>query len=284
MDRAFWQSVAEAEYALPPGHALTDLTEELLGYLGSTDAELRDDIALTTLATWIDAGRYSGAELRAIAARVARNLRQGLGEADSDAVFLRTFSALILGSVIDYDNAQPFLEPGEASEILDHALDYLAGERDLRGFVAGKGWAHSAAHAADLLTYLARSRHLGTGELRQILHAIADKITAPAEHSYIYKEDERLAITAMAALRRDLLDRAFVGEWVGRLAFRGAPPWHLAAATPGAASARHNAKNLLRSLYFQLCFAKHQPAIAGQLRADLAEALQELEQRFYQVG
>jgi hypothetical protein len=185
MERAFWQSVAEAEYALPSGHALADLTEELLGYLGSTDAGLRDDVALTTLAAWIDAGHYTAAELRSIAARMARNLRQGLGESGSDTVFLRSFSALILGSVIDCDNAHAFLEPGEARQILDQALDYLAGERDLRGFVAGKGWAHSAAHTADLLTYLARSRHLRAGELRQIVGAIADKVLAPIEHIYI---------------------------------------------------------------------------------------------------
>src|SRR5690349_4660045 len=102
MERAYWQSIAEAGFALPPDHALADLTEELLGYLGSADGDLRDDVALTTLATWIDAGRYSADELRALAGRTTQNLRHGLGATADDTVFLRSFSALILGSVIDY--------------------------------------------------------------------------------------------------------------------------------------------------------------------------------------
>lgn len=284
MDRAFWQSVANADYEPPAGHTLGALTDELLGYLGATDPELRDEIALTTLATWIEAGRYAAGELRAIAARMATNLRHGLGEAEGDAVFLRSFSALILDCVIDYDNQHAFLDASEARRVLDQALDYLAGERDLRGYVPTKGWAHSAAHTADLLTMLARSRHLRADELRQIMRAIADKLGANVEHVYIYKEDERLALTAMAVLRRDLLDRAFVGEWIDRLAFRdGAPSWYQAATSAAGACARHNAKNFLRSLYFQLCFAHSQPSIAPDIRATLAEALREMDQAFYRV-
>jgi hypothetical protein len=131
MERGFWQSIAAADFALPANHSLADLTEELLGYLGSPDGDLRDDVALTTLATWIDAGRYSAGELRAIAGRTAQNLRHGLGATADDTVFLRSFSALILGSVIDYDNSRPFLEPAEVRQILDQALDYLAAEAGL---------------------------------------------------------------------------------------------------------------------------------------------------------
>ena len=38
---------------------------------------------------------------------------------------------------------------------------WLLRERDLRGFVPGKGWAHAVAHGADALGTLARSPHVG---------------------------------------------------------------------------------------------------------------------------
>ena len=67
MDKAFWQAVLENDYAVPDGHSVTSLTPKLLAYLGSTDPELRDQIALSILATWIEcAGTYTNNQLRAI--------------------------------------------------------------------------------------------------------------------------------------------------------------------------------------------------------------------------
>src|SRR4029078_3939571 len=67
MDKAFWQAVLENECAVPDGHSVASLTPELLAYLGSTDPDLRDDIAFSILATWIGrVGAYTNDELRAI--------------------------------------------------------------------------------------------------------------------------------------------------------------------------------------------------------------------------
>ena len=52
-------------------------------------------------------------------------------------------------------------------------------ERDLRGFVAGKGWAHAVAHGADALGALARSRQSGRLELTVLLDVVADRLLAP---------------------------------------------------------------------------------------------------------
>jgi len=45
MDKEFWVSIAKNDYAIPKGYTLNELKEILFGYLGSTDPELRDDIA-----------------------------------------------------------------------------------------------------------------------------------------------------------------------------------------------------------------------------------------------
>ncbi|MBA2286746.1 MAG: DUF2785 domain-containing protein [Ktedonobacteraceae bacterium] len=41
-----------------------------------------------------------------------------------------------------------------------------------------KGWAHSAAHTADLLMVLANNRDLDAADLERILNAIAAKVQA----------------------------------------------------------------------------------------------------------
>jgi hypothetical protein len=45
MNKQFWQTLMENEYANPGGHSPDELTLELFSYLGSTNPELRDDIA-----------------------------------------------------------------------------------------------------------------------------------------------------------------------------------------------------------------------------------------------
>lgn len=44
-DRGFWREIAKNHYAVPEGQPVLPLLHELSGYLGSTDPELRDDLA-----------------------------------------------------------------------------------------------------------------------------------------------------------------------------------------------------------------------------------------------
>jgi hypothetical protein len=80
MEKAFWQSIADAEYALPTGHDRLVLTAELVEYLGSPDPELRDTFAYEILGTWVEDGGYLPDQLRDLAATMAANLQAGLGE------------------------------------------------------------------------------------------------------------------------------------------------------------------------------------------------------------
>src|SRR6266511_1820480 len=111
MDRSFWRVIANDENALPQGEWVAELTPELLGWLGSTDPELRDEFAYRILAAWIERGQYAPDQLRTIAKQMTANLEAGLGEDGTDSVFLRTYSVLILMEVVASDNVSPFLDP-----------------------------------------------------------------------------------------------------------------------------------------------------------------------------
>lgn len=154
MEKAFWQGIIDADYAMPAEHSLSDLTSELLALLGSTDAHLRDGIAYPILERWISRDLYTVNELRAMARQLGANLKRGLGEQGTDTVFLRAFSALVLAEIVYHHNThkEPFLKEEDVRQILEQSLVYYPAEQDLRGYVSGADWAHAAArplqHAA----------------------------------------------------------------------------------------------------------------------------------------
>ena len=55
---SYWQDVMAADYAVPGDRALSDLTEELVRGLASTNPQIRDALAYPTLATWLERGVY----------------------------------------------------------------------------------------------------------------------------------------------------------------------------------------------------------------------------------
>ena len=262
----FWQAIIEADYAVPAGSTVAALTAELLAALGATDPVLRDQVALSILADWLaKPGYYTHAELRAIAAHMGENLRVGIGEIGSDTVFLRSFSALILDCVVDYDTSNPFLASEELQHMLRQALDYLQAERDLRGYVLEKGWAHATAHTADLLSYLARNQHIAMYGLEQMLTAIANRVSQPVDLVYVYREEERLAFVVMIALRRNLLGLPFLTRWCRQLAQPlGETPWSQAATDQTLAYAYHNTAMFVQSVYLQLLCSVRPPGFFAE--------------------
>jgi hypothetical protein len=285
MDRSFWRVIANDENALPQGEWVAELTPELLGWLGSTDPELRDEFAYRILAAWIERGQYGADQLRTIAKQMTANLEAGLGEDGTDSVFLRTYSVLILMEVVAYDNVSPFLDPADLDGFLEAALGYLRRERDLRGWVPGPGWANAVGHTADLLMMLARSPHLGAAEMERILEAIADRLLTPAPAVFLHHEDERLAYAALNVLRRDLVDRPRLAAWLDRFT---APPgqdsWRAAFASEAEAAARANVTAFLRSLYFQVLLTGSPPPDLRDTLDAILQTLRRADIGFYDLA
>jgi hypothetical protein len=156
-----------------------------------------------------------------------------------------------------FEERATFLSKQEVLDWNNAALASLAKERDRRGFTAASGWAHAIAHVSDVLGDFARSRHLETRELEQMLHVIAEKIIEPCDVIYPFGEDSRLARTVRDVLLRDRVPMAFLKTWLDTLAHApGGGEWAsvLGLETcdiPGN-NARMNARSFLYSLYFQL--------------------------------
>jgi hypothetical protein len=238
------QLIAVNEYRVPAAVDYGQVTRDMLTHLGSIDAELRDQLIYTTFTKWARAGLYSSDQYRTLLSVLLddQHLLYGLGERDTDTVFMRSFSALLCVWPIYHHRQQPFLARQEVHATLDKVLYYFTRENDLRGYVEVKSWAHAVAHTADLLDELALCTEIDQAGLQRILAAIRVK-AATAETIYTAEEDERLAYAALTLLGRDVVPYVEVEVWIKSFApIERVGNWrqqHL------------NTKNFLRSLYFQ---------------------------------
>ncbi|MEI2611395.1 MAG: DUF2785 domain-containing protein [Candidatus Promineifilaceae bacterium] len=239
-----------AEQDAPPAAAeLPALLEAMMQFIGSVDPELRDSLIYPTFATWIESGLLAEDVLRRLFLQAVdeEHLYCGLDEAEGDRVFTRTFSLLLLPLILAVHRETPFLPPEEIQQVKERVLAYLPLEQDRRGYVPEKGWAHAAAHCADVLDDLALCAELGPGDLRAILGLAAATVAEP-RFVYTHDEQERMSIAAFAVLSRQVLSQNEVKEWLDGLA---------AAANQHQAMldrfyCRLNLKQFVTSLYFRL--------------------------------
>lgn len=255
-DRAYWKAIVDKDFAVPDGASVRDLLVDLSADLGSPDPELRDTFAYGIPAAWIYRDRrVDDATLRLLMDLWMRNLTVGIGETGNESVLLRSFSALDLSLIAALDNQAPFLTPDEFGRFLDAALDYLARERDVRGFVPGSGWHHSVAHTADLLKFLGRSPKIDAGGAKRILAAIGLK-TAASTTVWIWGEDDRLAAAVMSLLRRTDVDTTSFAAFADRTVTAWQQVWeNEAGIDPERYAAARNGRNLLAALEVRLALA-----------------------------
>jgi hypothetical protein len=268
-DPAFWRAVAANEFKVPTGPSMPAMLDALTGLLGSTDPVLRDDVAYSTLANWIYRQRVVSVEERRRLLGVWQlNLRAGLGEAGTPTVLRRSFSALALGTLAILDNEVPYLERSEFTSLLQAAVAYLRDEKDVRGFDSTLGWIHTVAHSADLLKFLARSRHLTRDEQALVLQAVAD-VVLRVETPLVHGEDERLARAVLSIAARSDLDDAAMAAFAKRVA----PERRSGAPTAATLAMDGNRRHLLVALHTVLSTDRRDLPTLVRTRALVLETL-----------
>ncbi len=270
MSGSYWKQVHADGLAVPSDRPLDDLTAELTRMLGSPDPAQRDGTAYPTLATWVDRGVYDDL-LGGLGDGMAAGLRVGIGESGTDSVFRRSFSALVLAECIARDNGRPLLPGGKILEWGDRLATWLLREKDVRGFVPGKGWAHAVAHGADA------HRH------RRRLTARRD----PRAHRPARRDRRPAHPAGRPALHRRRAGPAGDGDHAG------AAPQRRPAAGPRAVDRRlaaaagirgsyddrdpfligGNAELFLRALYLQLSLSSNPPVVRSDLLLVVVDAL-----------
>ncbi|MGH3098837.1 MAG: DUF2785 domain-containing protein [Streptosporangiales bacterium] len=245
---AHFEQLLRDDCALPANEPPDELAVELSGWLGSSDPHQRADVAYTLLSTWVRRGVYDDL-LSGLGDGMVTALRRGLGEDGTDTVFRRSSSALLLAKAITRDTQADLLHPATVIGWGDRALSWLVRERDLRGWVPGKDWAHAVAHGAELVLALAMSRHCEDGELTVLLDTVADRLLEPTDYRLVHAEDDRLAYATMGVLHRGLLGMEVLGPWLERVA----SGWQSDEAAPRERDVvAYNCSSYLRALHSQL--------------------------------
>jgi hypothetical protein len=267
-----WRRVSAADFSVPTDRRLSDLTAELTELLGTPDSENRE-LALEVLCTWIERGVYDDL-LPGLGDGIATGLLAGVGEQDTDSVFRRSFSALVVAEIIDRDTSRPRVTRTKIHEWGDRIATWFLKERDERGWVDGRGWAHPIAHGADAFGALARSPHCGPGELLVVLDVIGDRVVQPPVRPWYSGEHDRLALATLHVLRRGLVPYELIEAWLERIATAARPRRDGdEVAESDIFLQTGNAAGFLRALYLQLALGPSAPPRRTDLVLLLVEHL-----------
>jgi hypothetical protein len=150
------------------------LLDEMLSNIGSLDEKLRDEVIYSSFAKALKENRLSDKQKNYLLNQVfERNLLfAGIDKGKTDDTPIRTFSALLLASLVRNHNKNQWMNSEQLITVKRMALNYLLQETDNRGYVEGKGWYHAFAHGADLIVECVKSGIFSERDIVESLQAI----------------------------------------------------------------------------------------------------------------
>lgn len=191
----------------------SDFLDEMIENIGSTDPILRDKLIYTAFWTLISKDHLDKHQLEYILNKLLANqsLVMNIEQPTSDFVFTRSFTSLVYAAVLEYDASKQVINADIVRKVMDTTHDYMTKEKDVRGYVEHKGWAHAAAHGADLLDSLIKHPIATEEDARKVLQHIARFMTIA--RGYQDNEEERLSY-AFVTLTKHHLQESEITNWL----------------------------------------------------------------------
>lgn len=246
-DKYFLQSIVENNCRLPDDINIFEFSKALLSNYYSTDAQLRDELSNSILFSLIvEQEKLTPVQLEDLLLICIdeNHLLYRLGEAGTDSVFMRSFSALAVAAILIIDAKIVSLSESITRQAEEAVLRLAKEEKDWRGYVEEKGWAHAVAHVSDVLDEITQNRYMSQRDCEDVMMVVSHLAQVPAP--LFYEEDERLALTALRVIEQAKVEDGFLLRWLESFHIEELK-WDLASY-----SSRINAKNFLRSLSFHL--------------------------------
>ena len=238
------------------------LIEEMVLHIGSPDNELRDQLNYRLFIELLSYQLLTSEQMTFLVQTLQGNdyLYQKIGEVDTDSVFTRSFSALWLTALINVDSQLHFLPDDTAKNLLEICVPYLTKERDVRGFVGEKGWAHSIAHGADLASALISHPQFEIRLSPILLQGIKDSFWKGTV--YVDDEEERLVAIIDQLISKEFPEEILI-EWVEQVFDKLQFYLMEVGYTPQYFNARTNTLHFMKTLYFTLKFSQQMPELKG---------------------
>jgi hypothetical protein len=232
---------------------LNQLIKQMVVNIGSTDPELRDKLIYTSFYYLIKQDYLNLQQMKYLIETCLdqNHLFFCIGTTNDDSVFTRAFSTLVIALILGKDREDRFLPEEIVQQAINSSIQYLQQEKDTRGYVEEKGWAHSIAHGADLLDEAVKHPLFELTLANECLDTIGNCIFRETAH--IDDEDERL-IFAITALLEKGMDENLLEKWVINLSNEVTEMKNTSSYSPSFFRKNTNLNQFLKSLYFRLMF------------------------------
>jgi hypothetical protein len=262
-DAGFWKAIRQHNFSVPEHQSVGALVLEIADLAAETDPTLRDECGYEILVAWIYRDNLlSGEQLEALRRKLLPAMTSHIGESENDTIFRRSFSALYMSILAAQDLRKPFLSAAAFKETLDTALRCYAGEKDLRGYVPKKGWAHATAHVADLLKFLARNPQLSLEDQKRIVISVSQRCRTVAS-VFVWGEDARIAAALLSVVDRKDLDRSIFDEWFKALVADNKELWEMPKIDTAAYISVRTQTNVLAHLAAKIATQKDNEVMRG---------------------
>ena len=227
---------------------LIALIYEMLEHLGDPDSELREGLIFPALARIVGENLLSKEQYTHLMETCMgeRHLFYNLGE-KGDSIFMRSYSALLVASLINADAVSRFLTEDDYTIIKAKCIEYLESEMDTRGHVDGKGWAHAIAHGADMLLALVKHPLFTPQDFPAILETIETCLFKDA--AYVDAEDKRF-IFVLRGMKEKGFEDQMLGRWIERLCSKLNERYKSEGFSYRYHRVMTNVENFMKSLYF----------------------------------
>lgn len=246
-----------------------EVRQEMLTQIGNPDSYLRDELIYGSFGKSIVSNQLNPEEIQTLLEAVIQEdcLFYRLGESGTDSVFTRSFSALVIAAVIEYDLEKRIVDPELILYTTNRVIHYMMEEKDTRGFIHGNGWAHAIAHGADAMDALAKHPLLKKEDITRILHAVQHSLLRQVD--YLDEEEERLA-TIIASLIKYQDAEPNIRLWIEDMTGMVETQMDENKGSIDAYHVKRTVKNFLKSVYVNLS----SKGIGKKVNSDIFEVLE----------
>lgn len=251
------QSDERKTYLETDGNALIT---QMMEQIGNPDAEVREQLNYRLFIECLSEQLFTQEQMKTMTLTLHGEdyLYANIGNRKSDTVFTRSYSALWLSHLLNADRQLGFLSEAEAKTVLEACSTYLTKEQDIRGFVEGKGWAHSVANGADLACAIITHPHFEMKLAPILLQGVKESFWKDVV--FIDDEEERLVSIIDKLIDRELPEELFV-EWLEQIFDKLQLHMMEVGYTPQYFHARTNTLHFMKQLYFTLKFSRKMPEL-----------------------
>ncbi|XFA98698.1 DUF2785 domain-containing protein [Candidatus Izemoplasma sp. B36] len=225
-----------------------ELLNELIDNIGVEDSETRDGLIYPNLAHLLHDKHFDEDTLSTVLETLLddKHLFYDIEDNIKNSVLTRSFTSLQLVILVYVHKRDNIISKDLIYKTFTTFLDYFDKEKHYEGYNDEVGWLHSIAHSADVFAQFLTIDYFKSNEIEKVFESVMKKFKTK-EYYFSHNEDERLIVGIKKAIQRDILEEAYIIDYIERFSdFEKTQDY------PEMFYIKNNIKNFLGTLYFSL--------------------------------